>query len=283
MARDALHAISLLWCMQQALILFYGQLASRFDQVQALLVAGTALSGTWPPLFVAALAVRIYANSLMVFPNAWESLYWCAQTDLAIMLSILIQMRRSSTLSIFSDQRHDAVVDACKVIRWQLAGWYLSAAVFKINSSFLDHRYSCASPYIAQLLAAYRPAAFAGDLVEVAPLVACGPLMVLTGELVLSGALLAAAAGRGGRPMSVIGVGLACVLHFMIAITPPPNNIGAFSVAAASRFFMDIPTEAGALTAIPSPSRRWPTWASLPGSRPTPTARVPCGKLSRLQ
>ena len=122
-SRDGLAALSLLWCMQQALILFFGQLASRFDQFQAVLVAGTVLTGAWPPVLCAALAARIYANSYAVFPNAWESLYWCAQTDVALLLSLLVQMRRSSTLTIFPDQRADAVHDAIKVMRWQIASW----------------------------------------------------------------------------------------------------------------------------------------------------------------
>jgi hypothetical protein len=241
-SRDGLAALSLLWCMQQALILFFGQLASRFDQFQAVLVAGTVLTGAWPPVLCAALAARIYANSYAVFPNAWESLYWCAQTDVALLLSLLVQMRRSSTLTIFPDQRADAVHDAIKVMRWQIASWYLSAAFFKINSSFLDHRYSCASPYVAQLLAAYLPSSLSFD--ELAPLVAFAPAMVLTGEAVLSLALLCCAAGRGGRLMAPLGVGLACLLHFMIAITPPPNNIGAFSVIMVARLPAFVPPDA---------------------------------------
>jgi Co/Zn/Cd efflux system component len=60
-ARDGLAAFTLLWCAQQALLLFYTQLASRFDRVQALLVAAAALSSAWPAL-CAALIARIYAN-----------------------------------------------------------------------------------------------------------------------------------------------------------------------------------------------------------------------------
>ena len=67
---------------------------------------------------------------------------------------------------------------------------------FWLNTSFLDHRYSCASPYVAQLLAAYFPADLV-SAVELAPAVAFAPTMVAIGELVLSVALLAAAAGRG--------------------------------------------------------------------------------------
>lgn len=242
MARDALATISLLWCMQQGLILFFTQLTTRFDQLQAVLVAGTVVSGAWPPVLCAALAARIFANSYFVFPNAWESLYWCAQTDAALLLSLLTQMKRSSTLSIFPDQRADAVHDALKVMRWQISGWYLSAAFFKLNTSFMNHRYSCASPYVAQLLAAYLPRTLATPA-ELAPLVTFAPAMVLVGEIVLSVALVSSAAGRGGRFMAALGVSLACLLHFMIAITPPPNNIGAFSVIMVARLPAFVPLD----------------------------------------
>ena len=46
---DGLAAFTLLWCAQQALLLFYTQLASPFDKLQALLVAAAALSSAWPP------------------------------------------------------------------------------------------------------------------------------------------------------------------------------------------------------------------------------------------
>ena len=58
-----------------------------------------------------------------------------------------------------AEQRSSALQDASRVARWQLAFFYASAAVFKLNSSFLDHRYSCASIYFAQLLDAYIPPA----------------------------------------------------------------------------------------------------------------------------
>ena len=238
MAKDALAAFSLLWCAQQALILFYTQLASPFDKLQAFLVAAAVLSSAWPPALCAALAVRIYAN-VVCWPNAWESHFWCAQTDTALLATLLMQMTAASRLS--SEQRTSALADANRVVRWQLGFFYASAAVFKLNSSFLDHRYSCASPYLAQLLAAYLPESSPHAL---APLVNLAPGMVVLGEAVLSSALLAAAAGRGGRLAPALGVSLAMLLHFGIALTPPPNNIGAFSVLMAVRLAAFVPPEA---------------------------------------
>ena len=234
--RDALASLSLIWCLQQGLILSYAQLATPFDRLQALLVAATVLTAVWPPALCAALVCRIYANTAAVFPNAWESLYWCAQTDLALLLSLLARMISSHSLSLSPRQRREVVVETSRVMRWQLAGWYLSAAFFKLNTSFLDYRYSCASPYMAQLLAAYLPTDLAFATPDhLAAAVSLAPVLVVAGEAILSLALVTAAAGRGGRCAAPLGVVLALLLHLAIAVTPPPNNIGAFSVIMAAR------------------------------------------------
>ncbi|EOD29388.1 hypothetical protein EMIHUDRAFT_204043 [Emiliania huxleyi CCMP1516] len=231
MARDGLAAFSLLWAAQQALILFYTGIASPFDRLQALLVAASALSSGWPPVLCAALAVRIYANC-EPWPNAWESHFWCAQTDAALLLSLVAQLLSGSggglSISLSNAQRSFALRDANRVVR--------------LNSSFLDHRYSCASPYVAQLLTAYLPDTLSLPLL--ASLVAAAPCTVALGESVLSLALLAAAAGVGGRGTAVAGVCLALLLHFGIALTPPPNNVGAFSVLMACRLAAFAPPEA---------------------------------------
>ena len=240
---DALAAASLLWCAQQALLLFYTQLASPFDKLQAVLVAAAALSSAWPPALCAALAARIYAN-VACWPNAWESHFWCAQTDAALLSALAVQMVSTPDGFLSAKQRAYALRDASHVARWQLAFFYASAALFKLNSSFLDHRYSCASPYVAQLLVAYLPRSLAAAPHTLAPLVRFAPAMVVLGESVLATALLAAAAGRGGQMMPTVGVSLAMLLHLGIALTPPPNNIGAFSVLMAVRLAFFVPPEA---------------------------------------
>ena len=74
-------------------------------------------------------------------------------------------------------------------MRSQLVYFYAAAAFFKINTAFLDPRYSCASPYVAQLLAAYLPDTLSLPLL--ASLVAAAPCTVALGKSVLALALLA--------------------------------------------------------------------------------------------
>ena len=64
------------------------------------------------------------------------------------------------------------------------------------------------------------------------------PLMTISGELLLSLCFIVAAMGRcNGRICGTaarLGVFLALLLHLGIAVTPPPNNVGAFSVLMVS-------------------------------------------------
>ena len=228
---DGLHSYALIWAMQQALILHASGLAYS---LQSALVAATVLTSAWPPMLCCALAARVHAN-LMPWPHGWESHYWCATTDLTLLLALVAHMAKHGSLSLLpGEARSAALYDASRVSRYQVGFYYLSAALFKFNTSFLDHRYSCASPYVAQLLTAYLPQALATPA-SLEPFLIVAPAHVLVGELLLSFALLRAAAGRGGGAAALFGVSLALLLHLGIALTPPPNNIGAFSVIMACR------------------------------------------------
>ena len=267
--RDGLAALALIWSAQQALILYASDLVCS---VQAALIAATILTSAWPPVLCCALATRVHAN-ISPWPHGWESHYWCATTDLTLLLVLVAHMANQGA-SLPGTARSAALADGSRIIRYQVGFYYLSAAFFKINTSFLDHRYSCASPYLAQLLAAYVPHATPADL---APFVKLAPGMVLTGELVLSIALLLAAANRGGIVAMPLGVGLALLLHFGIALTPPPNNIGAFSVIMACRLAFFVPPSALARAAVRSLARtlRQPSRRKNAGAQWVPIT-TPC-------
>ena len=247
---DGLTALALVWSLQQALILYASGLACS---LQTVLVAALVFTAAWPPTLCCALAVRVLA-SLSLWPHAWESHYWCATTDFTLLLALVTRLAEKRSLSLLAAERTAAVTDASRIVRYQVAVYYLSAAFFKLNTSFLDHRYSCASPYLAQILAAYVPQTLATPA-DLALIVKIAPPMVLIGELVLGTALLMAAAGRGGPLAAPLGVSLALLLHLGIAVTPPPNNIGAFSVIMACRLAFFVPPDALALAMrLPSTS-----------------------------
>ena len=110
---------------------------------------GACLHGCLAAHTVRALAVRVLA-SLSLWPHAWESHYWCATTDFTLLLALVTRLAEKRSLSLLAAERTAAVTDASRIVRYQVAVYYLSAAFFKLNTSFLDHRYSCASPYLAQ-------------------------------------------------------------------------------------------------------------------------------------
>ena len=114
----------------------------------------------------------------------------------------------------------------------------------KLNTSFLDHRYSCAPLFFASIMAAYLPPHIATSHVT-ASVIRAAPMTIVCGEMAIAGALLIAAWGRcRGAFASTcckVGVVLALCLHLGIALTPPPNNVGAFSVIMAVRLVFFAP------------------------------------------
>ena len=115
---------------------------------------------------------------------------------------------------------------------------------WKVNTSFLDHRYSCAPLFFASIMAAYLPPYIATSHVT-ASVIRAAPMTIVCGELAIAGALLLAAWGRCrgvfASTCCKVGVVLALCLHLGIALTPPPNNVGAFSVIMAVRLVFFAP------------------------------------------
>lgn len=281
-----LRTYARMWGVQQALILAFGGLRSSGHQIQAALIGGGALLGA-PALLAPALFLRAY-ECASAWPNAWESHYWCAQTDVALLLALFVEFlegprpmlsgsaagggtngaRSSASCAAPKGQQQEhlpspqslsmtlwrvnaasdcALREAARTVRWQLVCFYGSAALLKLNSSFLDPRYSCASIYMAQLLGGYLAPSLAQSAGAVLA-VRTAPCVVVAGELLLTTSLALAAAhgggdapGRLGRAAAGLAVLLAVLLHFGIAMTPPPNNIGAFSVIMAVRLFLVAP------------------------------------------
>ena len=105
---------------------------------------------------------------------------------------------------------------------------------WKLNTAFFDPTGNCPSLYFCQLLDAYVPDALTPHWL-VKWVVWSGPYVT---ELVEGGvALLMATPGWSTR----CGIALALLLHALIAITPPPNNIGAYGVMLGVRWFFLLP------------------------------------------
>ena len=119
-------------------------------------------------------------------------------------------------------ERNAIVVQATALVRPVFVLWYFGCMFWKLNTAFFDPTGNCPSLYFCQLLDAYVPDALTPHWL-VKWVVWSGPYVT---ELVEGGvALLMLTPGWSTR----CGIALALLLHALIAITPPPNNIGAWA------------------------------------------------------
>ena len=130
------------------------------------------------------------------FPFCWDSIYWCLQIDGGMLLLLLV-------CGLAADRAALAAWWATTA-RMQLTLFYAASAFWKLNTSFLDHRFSCAPIYFVQLLVGYLP----GSVVtpELASgVVRLAPCLIVVGESVIGASLLVAAAASPGSRAAVYG------------------------------------------------------------------------------
>lgn len=113
------------------------------------------------------------------------------------------------------------VVDtAGRAVRSQMAWLHLLTGFWRVNTSFLNLRTSCAPVHALQLLDAYWPSP--ETIHAVAPhLAAVAPRVVIVSHLA-AGACMLCGQNRVGR----FGAALALLVHLGGALTPSPNNGG---------------------------------------------------------
>jgi hypothetical protein len=210
----------------------------------------------------AALCARL-AGIVASFPLVWDSNYWSALTDISALLHVL---------GLLPSIRRTMLA--------QMGMLYLAAGLLKLNTSFLDTRYSCAPIYIVQILdyhlLDFVPEAYHKSIVAAASQVI--PAVTILGEsaigvfLLIAAALLGndaaaapAAARTAGAPTNgpssrqaaggsvasrlgelsaLCGAALALSLHWGIALTPPPNNISEYGASCAVRLVWVAPAAA---------------------------------------
>ena len=186
-------------------------------------------------------------------PFLHDSQHWCMMTDIVVGAELLRTLRvrleqlRSSKgrrkggiggalLGPLSLTEADAVTAACAgTIRYQMIVLYAAAAWWKFNEGFMNPRTSSAPLLIVQILEEYLPTAFLENGLSARALrlvVSSAPLLTLILEAVIPVLLATHAAA---------GVCLTCVFHWVLAITPPPNNNSAFGTQTLPRliFFLD--------------------------------------------
>ncbi|KAL3898545.1 MAG: hypothetical protein SGPRY_012820, partial [Prymnesium sp.] len=162
-------------------------------------------------------------------------------TDAVLALCLLLSS--SPDPNDKAAQGDHSVALAAPIIRSQYVLFYFATAVWKANYTFLSPAVSCAPIFFLQLLDTYVPAALVPHSLPF--LAARSAPWVTLGVEGLIPALLSLRA-----PFSRAGIALGALLHLLIAITPPPNSAGAFSLACLVRYFFFLP-EALACVATP--------------------------------
>lgn len=225
------------------------------------LAAGIAPSDCSGMLTVIALCSRAVTNfakgSFMS-----NSQVWATQMDLALLFSISRRVwlrcsRRSDSWMLpFSAEDEQTIVAGCaRTIRCQFSIFYVASGFWKLNTSFSNSSYSCASLFAAQLLehlpdAWLFPAATAGAsgnqlLTLAVPAFArvvamAAPFFTLLIEIALPCLQALNPEALGGRA-AFLAVTTTLAFHIIIGLTPPPSNVASFGVTTCTRLFFWMP------------------------------------------
>ena len=240
------------WALAQLIDFVFGN-ATAGGKWELLQLTAVVRAGLFPDDAIAVRGAFVFRAACVAVraPWAWDGEFLTAFTEIVFIVHMGIG-------------GPDALRALGETIRSQMAVFYFFAGFWKVNSAFLDPKYSCASVYFIQLVDAYVPASLVTDeLVSFAASVAPAATILLECSI---GLAMAVACWIPFRPLpaamrhwpdtynprastwSKLGVFLGCMLHFGIALTPKPNNIALFGVMVAVRYFWFVP--AGATAAI---------------------------------
>lgn len=166
-------------------------------------------------------------------PFTWDSEVLAGLTDMAFVFHLVAADAPDRNVAVL-------VSDVGRSIQRQMGWFYFFAGFWKINTSFLNSRFSCSSVYFAQLIDAYVPTGLISpDLAQL--VISSAPVLTVVLECSIGVLMLIRAYSDSSPRCSTLAIVLAIALHIGIDITPPPNNIAAFSHEAALRYFWFAP------------------------------------------
>ena len=196
-----------------------------------------------PLAVLVGLGVRIFAL-IASLPHIHNSQHWCLQTDIAMFVAVLavlvkrrgVMTRRLGASAFTRTEALEIAKTASATIRIQLICFYGSAALLKLNTAFLDSRFSCATIYMTALLEHHVPSSVLASMPSLPALVyATAPALVFLVEAVIPPMLI-------WTPRS--GLAFTALFHWAIAVTPRPNNIASFGVSTMPRLLLLVPEHA---------------------------------------
>lgn len=168
-------------------------------------------------------------------PFIWDHELWDMLTECCVVISLVGYLLGGDRQSKDRIATGASVIRECMPwVRAQMITFYFGAAFWKLNRSFFDLRSSCAPVFIMQLLAALLPESMTPDAL-ISLLAMTAPVVTILVEFAIP--ILLSLRGR----WRIAGLSLGLLFHFLIALTPPPNNAGGFSVGAVVRYFFFMP------------------------------------------
>eukprot|EP00746_Dinoflagellata_sp_MGD_P089666 gnl/MRDRNA2_/MRDRNA2_35383_c0_seq1.p1 gnl/MRDRNA2_/MRDRNA2_35383_c0~~gnl/MRDRNA2_/MRDRNA2_35383_c0_seq1.p1 ORF type:complete len:665 (+),score=75.67 gnl/MRDRNA2_/MRDRNA2_35383_c0_seq1:38-1996(+) len=192
-------------------------------------------------------------------PFIWDYQYWALQMDTTFLLVAIYFLVKDKYLPQKSKPRDTSIQEsvlqqAGLVIRLQLFMFYFAAGFWKLNSNFTNPEISCAPVLTMQVLTYLplmngmfniNPELLATFFVQLAPVLTIiielilGPLLYLPG--ILSQRLSDRKKILTMQQIITAGLTLGLFFHGLIAICPPPNGAGGFSVMVTARYFFFCP------------------------------------------
>jgi hypothetical protein len=168
-------------------------------------------------------------------PHTWEANLWSVQTDLVMMIWMLLTTIPSKQLQ---PQPHDASI-LCTTIHEMFSCYYCAAAFFKMNTHFLDPDGSCATMFMAQHTTYFLSPYLSLDSLEHLLRLSkpWAPIATIAVESVMGGTI---ALGRmlNSRTLSRLGLMVILYFHLMVCLTPKPNDISNFALICGSRLIL---------------------------------------------
>ena len=171
------------------------------------------------------LAVAHALNAICWFdrmPAVWDYMCWCAVMEVPFAVAAGLSSNMAETARKF-----------LPAMRAQLIVLYVSAAFWKLTTSWFDHHYSCSTVLMSELLAGLEPL--------FPPVAHLSELMMWAAPPLVAGIEFAVPALLLLNPR--YGVLLALVFHQTINLMPS-TYAGGFSIAMCARLIIFLPAAA---------------------------------------
>ena len=188
-------------------------------QIRLPLSLAVAANPTSKPLLAAAHAANV-AFWFARMPAVWDYMCWVALTELVYVVAVLRGGGR--------DFMRTAFLPAARAL---LITLYFSAAFWKLTTSFLEPKTSCATTLVAELAAALF-----GDAIATTGAFAKGLMASAPAQIVGIEALVPLLMLRGSR----WAVPVAALFHFTINLMPV-TYAGGFSISMGCRLVLFLP------------------------------------------